>query len=239
MRRVGWKPKAVVVLALIAGAIALGAVAIPITSQPTFCAGCHTIAPSYESWVKSSHREVTCVACHVRPGIEGWLRDKAWPGTKDVAIYLFGAGTDPHNLQAKVDSAVCLSCHRNILRVSEVAPRDLPPPVNDVGLVMSHRKHIEAFAKRGQGEGCTTCHSGVVHEQPIKGYPIVMPRGHLSADNKPWYPDHPEDSYLRRRAFTDCFRCHDGKTEHEGKVVSRTCETCHLPEKISKALLFD
>jgi len=78
-----------------------------------------------------------------------------------------------------------------------------------------------------------------VHEQPIKGYPIVMPRGHLSADNKLWYPDHPEGSYLRTRALTDCFRCHDGKTEHEGKVVSRTCETWHLPEKISKALLFD
>ena len=104
----------------------LGAVAIPITNHPTFCASCHTIAPSYESWAKSSHREVTCVACHVRPGIEGWLRDKAWAGTKDVAIYLFGTPTDPHNLQAKVDSAVCLSCHRNILRISEVAPRDLP-----------------------------------------------------------------------------------------------------------------
>lgn len=130
--------------------------------------------------MKSSHREVTCVACHVRPGIEGWLRDKAWAGTKDVAIYLFGTPTDPHNLQAKFDSAVCLSCHRNILRMSEVALRDLPPPVNEVGLVMSHRKHIEAFAKRGQGEGCTTCYSGVVHEQPIKVYPIVMPRGHRS-----------------------------------------------------------
>ena len=75
-----------------------------------------------------------------------------------MAIYLLGAPTDPRILQAKVDSAVCLSCHRNILRMSEVAPRDLPPPVNDVGLVMSHRKHIEAFAKRGQGEGCTTDH---------------------------------------------------------------------------------
>jgi hypothetical protein len=189
--------------------------------------------------MKSSHREVTCVACHVRPGIEGWLHDKAWTGTKDVAIYLFATPTDPHNLQAKVDSAICLSCHRNILRMSEVAPRDLPPPVNDVGLVMSHRKHIDAFAKRGQGEGCTTCHSGVVHDQPIKDYPIVMPRGHLSADNKPWYPDHPEGSYLRTRALTDCFRCHDGKTEYEGKVVSRKCETCHLPEKISNALLFN
>jgi cytochrome c nitrite reductase small subunit len=154
----GWKPKATIALALVACVLAFGAVATPITSQPTFCAGCHTIAPSYESWVKSSHREVACVACHVRPGIEGWLCDKAWAGTKDVAIYLFDVPTDPYNLQAKVDSAVCLSCHRNILRISEVAPRDLPPPVSDVGLVMSHRKHIEAFAKRGQGEGCTTYH---------------------------------------------------------------------------------
>jgi hypothetical protein len=182
---------------------------------------------------------VTCVACHVRPGVEGWLRDKAWAGTKDVAIYLFGNPTDTHNLQAKVDSAVCLSCHRNILQVSEVAPRDLPPPVKEVGLIMSHRKHIDAFAKRAKGEGCTTCHSGVVHDQPIKGYPIAIPRGHLSADSKAWYPDHPEGSYLRKRALMDCFRCHDGKTEYEGKVVSRKCETCHLPEKISNALLFN
>ncbi|MDO8355421.1 MAG: cytochrome c3 family protein [Nitrospirota bacterium] len=234
-----WKPKASIVLVLVAGAIALGTVAIPVTNHPTFCASCHTIAPSYESWAKSSHREVTCVACHVRPGLEGWLRDKAWAGTKDVAIYLFGSPTDPHNLQAKVESAVCLSCHRNILRVSEVAPRDLPPPVNEVGLIMNHRKHIDAFATRGQGEGCTTCHSSIVHEKPIKGYPIVMPRGHLSADAKPWFPDHPEGSYLRTRALSDCFRCHDGKTEHEGKVVSRKCETCHLPEKIANALLFN
>jgi hypothetical protein len=156
-----------------------------------------------------------------------------------VAIYLFGSPTDQHNLKAKVDSDVCLSCHRNILRVSEVAPRDLPPPVKDVGLVMSHRKHIEAFNMRGQGEGCTTCHSGIVHDVPIKGYPIVIPRGHVSADSQPWYPDHPEGSYLRTRALSDCFRCHDGKTEHQGKVVSRKCETCHIPEKISNALLFN
>ena len=234
-----WKPKATILLALTLGALALGAVAIPITNHPTFCASCHTIAPSHESWAKSSHREVTCVACHVRPGLEGWLHDKAWAGTKDVAIYLFGSPTDSHNLQAKVDSSVCLGCHRDILRVSEVAPRDLPPPVKEVGLIMSHRKHIEAFATRGQGEGCTTCHSSVVHERPIKGYPIVLPRGHVSADEKPWYPDHPEGSYLRTRALKDCFRCHDGKTEHEGKIVSRKCETCHLPEKIGNALLFN
>ena len=233
-----WNRKATMVLLLIAGALTFGGLVIPLTNHPKFCASCHTITPSYDSWTVSSHKEVTCVACHVRPGIEGWLHDKAYNGMKDSLTYLFGTPTDAHNLKARVDSSVCLGCHRNILRVSEVAPRDLPSPVRDVGLVMSHRAHMEAFSARGAGEGCTTCHSGVVHDRPIKGYPIVIPRGHVSADSAPWYPDHPEGSSLRTRALSDCFRCHDGKTEYQGKVLSRKCETCHIPEKISDALLF-
>ncbi len=232
----GWTPKAGVLLAVVVGAIALGSVAIPLTSHPKLCAGCHTIRPSYESWMASSHKEVGCVDCHVRPGIAGWLHDKAWAGTRDVVLYLSGRSPDPHNLEAKVATDVCLSCHRHILRVSEIAPRDLPPPAKDVGLVMSHRKHIEAFAKRGLGEGCTTCHSRVVHGTPIKGYPIVIPRGHVAADKHPYFPDHPEGSKLRAATLADCFRCHDGKSEHDGKVLSRKCEICHLPEKISQSL---
>ena len=233
-----WTSRTTIVLVVIVGAVALGGLGIPLTNHPKFCASCHTVAPSYESWVQSSHKAVTCVACHVRPGIEGWLHDKAWNGTKDTVIYLFGSPTDPNELMAKVDSDVCLGCHRNILRVSEIAPRDLPPPVKNVGLIMSHRKHMEAFSARGREEGCTTCHSGVVHDHPIKGYPIVIPRGHVSADSKPWHPDRPEGSYLHTRALNDCFRCHDGKTEHQGNVLSRKCETCHLPEKLEEFLSF-
>ncbi|BCA54387.1 putative Cytochrome c-type protein [Nitrospira sp. KM1] len=225
-------------MVLLAGAVALGSIAVPLTNHPKFCASCHTIAPSYESWVQSSHKDVTCVACHVRPGIGGWLHDKAWAGTKDLAIYWLGTPTSPHELQAKVDSDMCIGCHRAILRVSEVSPRDLPQPVKDVGLVMSHRKHMEAFGTRAKGEGCTTCHAGVVHDQPIKGYPIVIPRGHVSADTKPWYPDHPDGSYLRTRALSDCFRCHDGRSEHAGKVIDRKCESCHLADKIKDFLSF-
>ncbi|MDH5640890.1 MAG: NapC/NirT family cytochrome c, partial [Nitrospira sp.] len=225
-----------IILSFVAGAVVLGAGAVPITNQPEFCAGCHTIAPSYESWAGSSHKDVTCVACHVRPGIEGWLHDKMWAGVRDSATYIFGNPTDAHNLNAHVESAVCVGCHRNIMRMSEVAPRDLPSPVKDVGLIMSHGKHMEAFDARGQGEGCTTCHSGVVHDRPIKGYPIVIPRGHVGADDKPWYPDHPEGSVLRERALADCFRCHDGKTEYRGKVLDRKCDTCHLADKIAALL---
>ena len=223
-------------LAVMVGAVALAGIAIPLTDQPEFCAGCHTILPSYQSWAKSSHKDISCVGCHVRPGFRGWLTDKVLAGARDTAITLLGTPTEAHNLKATVDSGVCLSCHRHILHVSEIAPRDLPLPVKDVGLVVGHRQHMEAFTVRGQGEGCTTCHAGVVHDKPIKGYPIVIPRGHVSADSKPWYPTHPEGSALRTRALNDCFRCHDGKTQYEGKVLARKCDMCHISDKISGTL---
>lgn len=232
------KPSGTIVLGLVAGVLALGGIAVPLTDRSEFCASCHVITPSYDSWAASSHKEVPCVVCHVRPGVQGWIHDKVWVGTRDVVRTVFGAPADVHNLKAQVDSSLCLGCHRNILRVSEIAPRDLPLPVKEVGLVMSHRKHMEAFEAGPQGDGCLTCHAGVVHDRPIKGYPIVIPRGHVSADSKPWYPDHPEGSALRTRALNDCFRCHDGKTEYQGKVIERQCEVCHLPEKIKELLSF-
>jgi cytochrome c nitrite reductase small subunit len=230
------RPRLITLAAVAVGALALGAVAVPLTNQPKFCASCHTIAPSYESWVQSSHKSVECVTCHVRPGIEGFLHDKVYAGLKDSAIHLFGTPPDPHNLQARVDSHVCLDCHHAILRVSEIAVRDLPKPVKDVGLIMSHRAHMTAFEKRGQGEGCTTCHSRVVHDRPIKGYPIVIPRGHVEADNASYPTGHPDGTALHKAATADCFRCHDGKTTYEGRVLSRKCETCHIPEKLSELL---
>ena len=95
------RASAIVIGAIVAGAVAVGGVAVPLTNHPKFCASCHTIKPSYESWLQSSHKEVECVACHVRPGIVGWLHDKAWNGTKDVAIYPVRARRrTPHNLRA-------------------------------------------------------------------------------------------------------------------------------------------
>lgn len=228
------------VLTLIAAIVAVmavgGTVAIPLTNQPEFCATCHTLKPSYDSWRESSHRGVTCVNCHVRPGLRGFLEDKVLAGLEDVAITFFGTPTEPHNLESHVVSSVCIGCHRAVLRVSEVSVRDLPKPVKDVGLIMSHRKHMKAFEKRNKGEGCTTCHARVVHGTPIKGYPIVIPRGHVSMDDQPHESRHPKNSKLWQSAMADCLRCHDGQSTYDGKVLSKRCETCHLPDKIGDFL---
>src|SRR5207302_1194945 len=93
----GWKregyPKVVVVLGVVAAAEA-----IPLTSARKFCAACHTIKPSYDSWVNSSHKEVTCVACHVRPTLEGFIQDKVIKGTHDVWVTFFGTPKNPEDL---------------------------------------------------------------------------------------------------------------------------------------------
>jgi cytochrome c nitrite reductase small subunit len=213
-----------------------GAAAIPLTNHPSFCASCHTIKPSHDTWAQSSHKDVTCVDCHVRPGLSGFVNDKIFAGLKDVAITFLGTPTEPHNLDSHVSSSMCLTCHRAILRVTEKPIRDLPPPVNEVGLIMSHRKHMEAFEQRGNNEGCTTCHGRVVHDTPIKGYPIVIPRGHVKLDDQPHEPVFPKDSVLWKASLADCLRCHDGKQTHEGEVLSNRCETCHLPDKIGDFL---
>lgn len=229
--------KAIAILALVAGVVVLaGLVAVPLTNHPNFCASCHTIRPSVQSWEQSTHKDVTCVDCHVRPGIHGFIRDKVFAGIKDVIITFLGTPTEPFDLRAQVDSQVCLRCHRAILRVSEVSQRDLPSPVNDIGLIMSHRKHMEAFSGRGKGEGCTTCHARVVHGKPVKGYPIVIPRGHVKLDMKPHYPEYPEGSVLWNSALSDCMRCHNSQETYQGKALSKDCDVCHLPEKIGDFL---
>ena len=144
-------PKIAVVLIVLAvlGVVA-AAIAIPLTNAPTFCASCHTIKPSYDSWFTSTHKEVTCVACHVRPTFEGFVQDKVIKGTHDVWVTLLGIPKKPDDLHAKVYSEVCLACHRNMLRISEVATRDLPGPLKKAGLIMEHRKHMSRLCRARQ-----------------------------------------------------------------------------------------
>ena len=111
-------PKIAVVLIVLAvlGVVA-AAIAIPSTNAPTFCASCHTIKPSYDTWSASTHKNVTCVACHVRPTFEGFVQDKVLKGTHDVWVTLFGTPKKPDELHAKVHSELCLACHQNMLRI--------------------------------------------------------------------------------------------------------------------------
>ena len=49
---------------------------VQISSTPNFCGSCHIMAPYYESWKHSSHKNIACVDCHIPPGVTAELRKK-------------------------------------------------------------------------------------------------------------------------------------------------------------------
>jgi len=186
------------------------------TNRSAFCSSCHTMKGSYATWKMSSHKEVRCVDCHIEPGIAGFMEAKLIRGGNDLIVQILNP-PDPATIKSQVSSMVCIRCHMEIMRISEIAKRDLPERINKVGLVMEHKRHIEAFKDqqfRQEGDGCTICHSRIVHGARFKGYPIVIP------------------------SEKQCFRCHDGKRSYNGKILSKKCSTCHTQEGLSD-FLFD
>lgn len=186
------------------------------TNRSDFCSSCHTMKTSYDTWRISSHKDVGCVDCHIEPGIGNFIEAKLIRGGNDLISQIFYP-PDPTKIKSDVSSRICIKCHREIMRISEIPKRDLPDRLNKVGLIMEHKKHLEALKDqqfKQEGKGCTVCHARIVHGAGFKGYPIIVP------------------------TEKDCFRCHDGKRSYKGRIISKKCPTCHTQAGLSD-FLFD
>jgi len=64
--------------AAVASAVGFGATVFSFfyTSRPDFCSTCHNIRPYYESWKRSTHKEIGCPACHFNPGAFNYVKRK-------------------------------------------------------------------------------------------------------------------------------------------------------------------
>jgi nitrate/TMAO reductase-like tetraheme cytochrome c subunit len=107
-----------VLFALVAGfgAVATvgGVAVVGYTETSSFCGRCHTMAPELKAYAMSPHNQVACAACHVSPGVLGFIKAKA-NGTKqllDIATGNFPTPIPPpdHSDLPPV-SQTCLSCH--------------------------------------------------------------------------------------------------------------------------------
>lgn len=63
----GWKRFTLAVVVSLLVIVILLTISLEVTSTPRFCSVCHNMKPYYESWKQSSHRDVTCTACHFPP----------------------------------------------------------------------------------------------------------------------------------------------------------------------------
>lgn len=142
----GEKVKKVLRIFLIAVGVIVAVLllALPVTSQPSFCGSCHEIKSAYDRWKASTHQRVKCVECHVRPGFVNYVKAKF-----EAAYYIYAHVTDiyPHPvvLKREIANEVCLRCHSANRVIS--AGGDL---------IVPHQHHVERLQIP-----CSRCHSNL------------------------------------------------------------------------------
>ena len=84
------------------------------TETADFCGRCHTMAPELQAYEAGPHKSVDCAACHVEPGIIGWIKAKI-NGTKQLIDVVLGTYPTPIPPPDHADmpstSDTCERCH--------------------------------------------------------------------------------------------------------------------------------
>ncbi|QOY36251.2 cytochrome c3 family protein [Anaerobacillus isosaccharinicus] len=162
--------------------------AIAATSTNTFCASCHEMSPEAVTHKVTSHSQVNCVDCHIKPGIDNKIKSKIG-AMKELYHHVTRTVPNPIYAHKKVEDVVCVKCHSFNRMVTATGD-----------LIVNHEGHIEAEIP------CLTCHSGVAHAK-------VVERGLNTHDAYDHWIEENAD-ILVKTAYTSpnmgtCIDCHD------------------------------
>ncbi|MFC1736709.1 cytochrome c3 family protein [Candidatus Hydrogenedentota bacterium] len=184
-----------------------------VTDLSGFCTLCH---PQHgELWANSTHQDITCVKCHVDPGVKGAVEAKI-RGVRNVFVAI-KQGNEVYRGEEPllISSENCRGCHAGILYLNELGYDDLPDnSLKASGLIMGHRIHVEKHKI-----DCVWCHRNVVHRDPteIGKYAVNWPMMH-----------------------EDCVVCHHGERIVKYDVTlpdledAEKCVMCH-PTNVAQA----
>lgn len=189
-----------VLVMLIAVVCFISAVAMTVTSQPGFCNSCHIMNSYYASWEHSSHHEVSCLSCHLKPGLGSYMQGKITGLAQAVDCMVGRIGT---KAEATVQDVSCLrsACHNaEKLKGKEI----------EFGIVkFTHDGHIGETVD-GIAITCGTCHSHVGGED------------HFEVNTQACFACHFLDDKKTEKDIvqTECQGCHDvpDKVIEHGKV---------------------
>jgi len=178
--------------------------AVVYTEQPSFCRVCHEMTPYYEAWTAGPHNEVSCIQCHVAPGLMNRAAHK-FVALKEVWDHFTG---NPHfpMMSAVVPNDRCLGCH------AEIPTEDSEP--------FSHKLHVE------QPTACMHCHADTGHRIT---FAALSDAGILASGSQPAGATYVGEiilgsevgSTLPGHVAVKCSNCHD--------MAAAECQTCHQP----------
>jgi len=90
-----------------------------LTNDPTACANCHIMQDHFDSWVKSSHRDVAaCGDCHLPHDFVGKWITKADNGFFHALAFTTGNFYEPIQIKPRnrrVTQGACLHCHGDLV----------------------------------------------------------------------------------------------------------------------------
>lgn len=226
-----------IVAILLGGGVSVGgavtAVALKVTTDPSFCNSCHIMEPYVESWKTSSHNFVTCVDCHYEPGILETVEGK-FKALSQLAKYVTRTqGTKPW---AEVSDYSCMrsGCHSERLLEGEI----------QFGRIkFDHRDHLFGL-RRGMKLRCTSCHSQIVQGEhlTVTTTSCVLchmkpsPRSATISECDRCHGPPPDTKDLAGHGFDHsdylargvaCSSCHGDVTRGTGEVPKQRCGTCH------------
>jgi len=181
--------------------------ALKLTMSPQFCVKCHVMNPEHVTWSASSHLNVSCTDCHIKPGLGNLLVHKL-SAAKELAIYVTGTYEPPIKMSHKLEDMVCTQCHSG--------NRDFTPSGD---LIIPHDKHA---AKKVL---CVDCHSGVAHGNIVARK--LTDDGNYAVWTAETGKKQMAKDYTEPKMNT-CLDCHIKRN------VTQACEACHL--EISKPL---
>ncbi|HXI04462.1 MAG TPA: cytochrome c3 family protein [Candidatus Saccharimonadales bacterium] len=220
-------------------AVVAGWTSIEISSRPQFCGSCHIMNPYYESWKRSSHRNIACVECHIAPGVTAEFRKK-YEALSMVVSYF--TGTYSTNPWTEIDEAACLRCHERRL----LAGKEL---FGDV--LFDHSSHL-AGLRRGKKLRCTSCHSQIVQGSHIAVTTSTCILCHFkgvksnTGTARCTLCHHVPDKVIQTGTLTmnhadverygmECTWCHARPEGSDGAVPRERCVTCHNdPKRLEK-----
>lgn len=213
--------------------------------QPAFCNSCHIMAPYYQAWHQSTHKNVACVDCHFLPGFQNTMYGKFQASSQAVKYITGTYGSKPH---AEIHDESCLrsGCHEKRLLEGKVNWTIPNQRGNNVTIRFDHTPHLQQ-ERRGKQLRCVSCHSQIVQGRHIvvttdtcflchfKGLKHGRddqtvgtckgchdaPKGEIRLTTGTF--NHAE--YLGRGVL--CENCHADSIKGDGGVPRQVCWNCH------------
>ena len=228
----GGRRVAIMVVAAVIVTIVASSAFIQATSQPGFCVSCHVMEPYFDAWRASSHNKVSCVTCHVPPGMEGTLKHK-FMALSMVANYLTGL-YKRSKPWAEIDDASCLrpGCHETRL---------LKGTEDFKGVYFDHTPHL-VQPRRDRQLRCTSCHAQIVQGEHISVTEGTCFLCHFKPDSAGRMTDLARCTHCHRPPTgaaapfdhapviargVECLNCHATAVSGDGYVPPERCSSCH------------